>query len=133
MVMMYNSIDAYNRLDITRNCAKIVRLCKQHGVRVVVNSDAHYHEHVGVMDHAVDLLAREEFPRELIVNSSRESFELFLQEKETRTLLVYYEVSVHSIGSGFGGSRICFIWKLRLGSGELILVPHLTAWRILTF
>ncbi len=70
------------RKDSAENCAKIVRLCKQHGVRVVVNSDAHYHEHVGVMDHAVDLLAREEFPRELIVNSSREAFELFLQEKE---------------------------------------------------
>lgn len=64
------------------NCARIVTLCKQHEVRVVVNSDAHYHEQVGRLDGAIALLAEAEFPMELIINSSRERFEEFLKEKQ---------------------------------------------------
>lgn len=64
------------------NCARIAELCKQYGVRVVVNSDAHYHEQVGKLDHAVELLASVEFPQELIINSSRERLEEFLKEKQ---------------------------------------------------
>ena len=63
-------------------CANIARLCKQYEVRVAVNSDAHYHEHVGKVDQAIALLAEVEFPLELIINSSKERFEAFLKEKE---------------------------------------------------
>ena len=63
-------------------CARIVALCKQHEVRVVVSSDSHYHEQVGRLDNAIALLAEAEFPKELIINSSREQFEEFLKEKQ---------------------------------------------------
>lgn len=63
------------------NCAAIARLCAKHGVRVVVNSDAHYAAHVGRLDNAVGLLQDVSFPKELIINSSRERFEGFLQTK----------------------------------------------------
>lgn len=64
------------------NCARIAQLCKQYEVRVVVNSDAHYHEQVGQLGNAIALLAEAEFPQELIINSSRERFEEFLKEKQ---------------------------------------------------
>lgn len=64
------------------NCMRIVQLCKQHSVRVVVNSDAHYHEQVGRVDNAVALLQEADFPLELVINSSRERFEEFLKEKQ---------------------------------------------------
>lgn len=63
------------------NCAAIARLCARYGVRVVVNSDAHYLTQVGQLDNAVALLEDVNFPKELIINSSRERFEAFLQTK----------------------------------------------------
>lgn len=63
------------------NCETVARLCAKHGVRVVVNSDAHYLADVGRLDNAVALLERVAFPKELIVNSSRERLEAFLQSK----------------------------------------------------
>lgn len=70
------------RKQSLENCARIAALCKQHGVRVAVNSDAHYHEQVGKTENAVALLMETEFPLELVINSSRERFEEFLKEKQ---------------------------------------------------
>ncbi len=70
------------RNDSLENCRRVAALCKQHGVRVAVNSDAHYHEHVGQLENAIALLQELEFPLELIINSSRERFEEFLKEKQ---------------------------------------------------
>ncbi len=69
------------RRDSAENCARIARLCQKHGVRVAVNSDAHYHTAVGCMDNAVALLEEVGFPPELVVNSTRERLEAFLKEK----------------------------------------------------
>ncbi|MBQ5795344.1 MAG: phosphatase [Kiritimatiellae bacterium] len=63
-------------------CKHVAELCMKHGVRVAVNSDAHYHEHVGRTDEAVALLGEIGFPKELIINSSKERFEAFLKEKQ---------------------------------------------------
>ncbi len=63
------------------NCKRIAKLCKQHSVRIAVNSDAHFHTHVGQFDNAIALLTEIEFPPELIVNNSRESLEAFFEEK----------------------------------------------------
>ena len=54
------------------SCKRVAELCMKHGVRVAVNSDAHYHEHVGRMPAAVALLGEIGFPKELIINSSRD-------------------------------------------------------------
>ena len=63
------------------NCAAIARLCAKHGVRVAVNSDAHYLTQVGQLDSAVAMLEEIGFPKELIINSSRERLEAFLETK----------------------------------------------------
>ncbi len=69
------------RRDSLENCVTIARLCAKHGVRVAVNSDAHYLSYVGRMDRAVALLEEIQFPTELVINSSRERFEAFLNTK----------------------------------------------------
>lgn len=42
------------------NCARIARLCAKHGVRVVVNSDAHFHTYIGQFDAALQMLKEAE-------------------------------------------------------------------------
>ncbi len=64
------------------NCRAVIAACKRYGVRVVVNSDAHYLTEVGHMERCVALLQEQAFPLELVINSSRERLEEFLGEKQ---------------------------------------------------
>ncbi len=63
------------------NCRRIALLCKKHRVRVVLDSDAHYHEAVGRVPRCLALLRDIGFPPELIVNGSRDGFAAFCREK----------------------------------------------------
>lgn len=69
------------RGDSAENCKRIALLCKKYGVRVAVNSDAHFHAHVGQFSQAVALLREVAFPPELVINNSRKSVKAFLNEK----------------------------------------------------
>lgn len=69
------------RKDSYENCKRIAQLCKQHGVRIAVNSDAHFHTHVGQFAESVNMLSEIGFPPELIINNSRESINTFFKEK----------------------------------------------------
>ncbi len=69
------------RSQSLENCRRIALLCKQHGVRVAVNSDSHYHDHIGQYEHSVALLEEIDFPEELIINSSRQRLEEYLKTK----------------------------------------------------
>lgn len=62
------------------HCKEIALLCKKHGVRVIVNSDAHFHTMVGKVDRSLALLHEINFPPELIVNGDKDRFEQFLRE-----------------------------------------------------
>ena len=50
-------------------CPKIARLCAKHGVRIVVNSDAHHHSKIGEHSRAIQMLEEINFPHELILNA----------------------------------------------------------------
>ncbi len=63
------------------NCRRIAALCKKHSVRVIVDSDAHFHEQVGRVSRSLQMLKEMDFPPELIVNGSEETFRTFLEEK----------------------------------------------------
>ena len=54
-------------------CTKIAMRAKELGVGIVVNSDAHFCEYVGVFDEAVKMLREIEFPEKLIMNRSYET------------------------------------------------------------
>lgn len=63
------------------NCTRIAYLCKKYGVRILISSDAHFHEYVGRFDCSMVMLEEVGFPPELIVNGSRENLEAFLKTK----------------------------------------------------
>lgn len=68
------------RKSAVKNCREIALLCKRHEVPVVVNSDAHFCTQVGKAEQALAMLEEIGFPEELVVNSSRERFERYLEE-----------------------------------------------------
>lgn len=69
------------RLGAAQNCITIAKLCKKHGVRIVVNSDAHFCSSVGHLEPATEMLASIDFPQELIVNRTLETLADFIEKK----------------------------------------------------
>lgn len=69
-----------NRRTSVPNCAKIMKLCKQYEVPIVVNSDAHFSARLGCFENALRLLEELDFPEELVVNSSVERFNAYLRK-----------------------------------------------------
>lgn len=68
-----------NRRSSVKNCVQIMKLCKQYGVPIVVNTDSHFSSRVGCFENALRLLQELEFPEELVVNSSVERFNQYLR------------------------------------------------------
>lgn len=62
------------------NCKKIAQLCKDNGVRIAVNSDAHSEFEVGECRRAFQMLEEINFPEELIVNTREQNLRKFLRE-----------------------------------------------------
>lgn len=65
-----------------RNCLTIAKLCKKHRARIVVNTDSHFSVAVGKVDQAMELLREIDFPKELIVNASIDTFKDYLKEND---------------------------------------------------
>lgn len=61
-------------------CTRVAKLCKQYNTRVAVSSDAHYSGCIGNYKLVFEMLREVEFPKELIVNASLESFEAYLKD-----------------------------------------------------
>lgn len=72
------------RIGYKENCEEFARLCRAHGVRVCVCSDAHICSDVGSFDTAIELLEEVGMPEELVVNSTLKRFEAYLEERRTR-------------------------------------------------
>lgn len=69
------------RRQSLETCRRIALLCKRYGVRIAVDSDAHYHEHVGNAPRCFDMLREIAFPEKLIVNGSEAAFKTYMNEK----------------------------------------------------
>jgi putative hydrolase len=65
-------------------CLAIARLCAEAGARVVCGSDAHWSGDVGRLEGALALVKSAGIPAVLVVNSSRASFERFIEERTAR-------------------------------------------------
>jgi len=63
---------------------KYILCCKKHGQRVCVASDAHFHTMVGNVGPMMQLLDELEFPQELIVNLTKERFDAYMEERNSR-------------------------------------------------
>ncbi|WP_041741994.1 phosphatase [Caldicellulosiruptor kronotskyensis] len=74
-----NNSSFYVREKSKENCIEILKLCKKHGVYIAMGSDAHYKADIGRCEITQKLVCEYEFPPELIVNKSLESFISFLK------------------------------------------------------
>lgn len=72
------------RRDSEENDREILRYCKEYQVPVVLGSDAHVEEDVGNFDRAVALLEKENFPEELVVNTSVDFLLSYLPATKTK-------------------------------------------------
>ena len=80
VVELNNSKNLLNRTEpeLTR---QLIRACKQAGARMVVSSDAHALPEVGRDEAVRPLLAAENFPEELVMNSTAERAFAFVAER----------------------------------------------------
>ena len=74
------SPDGY-RGDVTDNVKAILNACKKHNHPVVLSSDSHGLANIGNFQYALDAIKTNHFPESLVLNSSKELFNTFLQNK----------------------------------------------------
>jgi len=67
-----------------KNCAEILRLCKENGNIISLGSDAHISWDIGNFTHAEELLREAGFPEERILNTSKELLYGFLTDRKKR-------------------------------------------------
>lgn len=73
-----------NRIDRADNAQKMMKLCKKHGVRICISSDAHWHEMMGDYAASLNFLEEIDFPKELIANLTLERFLQYVEERKAR-------------------------------------------------
>ena len=71
------------RLNAPANCAEMLKVCRQEGVKVVVGSDAHFTSAVGAHQYAQVLLRELDFPEQLVINSDPDAFRAMVQRRKS--------------------------------------------------
>lgn len=69
-----------SRVDPYENDREMIRICKEKHVPIVVGSDAHHISYVGEHELAYNLLAEQDFPEELIINTSLSKLKNFINK-----------------------------------------------------
>lgn len=69
------------RLNAPANIREMLKHCRKQGVPVVVSSDAHISFAVGQFDNALAMAKEEDFPKDLIANTSLDKLKTFLRFK----------------------------------------------------
>lgn len=67
------------RQSYVPQCRRIMQLCRDLRVPIIVDSDAHFSSLVGAFPHASALLEELDFPEELVVNASQPRMEAWLR------------------------------------------------------
>lgn len=81
-----NAHSPVHRAGSQEICAHIANLCAEHGVSVVVSSDAHAAWQVGNVEPALKMLEEIHFPPQLVLNADEERFGQFVARRKGRTL-----------------------------------------------
>lgn len=80
-VIEINNSTFHVRKNSIKNCFKVAKLCKDNGIQICVNSDAHYCGNVGVFDKAILMLEEIGFPEKLILNTDEDKVYEYLNCK----------------------------------------------------
>ena len=81
LIEINNSSFIRSRVGSEKTCARIARLCKEYGVKIILNSDAHSCFHIGNFDATIKVLQQIDMPEDLIINRSKTEFLNFLRSK----------------------------------------------------
>ena len=79
-----NSLRSKSRKDTFENSVKILELCRQHNLPVLISSDAHYMTDIANFENVEKVLGSVNFPEELVINSSAEKFREFIRGNRER-------------------------------------------------
>ena len=94
----------YNKLiELNENClirlgtdrgwyVEILEECRRKNVRIAVNSDAHFSRNIGRVCNSIKLLNEISFPEELVINTTVEKVEKYMEERERRFVGGRYNV-----------------------------------------
>ena len=63
-----SSLSGGSRIGSNVNCEKVALLCKKHGTKVILTSDAHINLKICDFSKSIELLNKIEMPKELIMN-----------------------------------------------------------------
>lgn len=83
-IVEINSHSFSHRKGAKNNCREIALMCKKYGVRISVGADAHSIYQVDDFSDAVNMLEEIDFPKELIINLTLESFLSYVEERKNR-------------------------------------------------
>jgi putative hydrolase len=86
LIEINNSSFVRSRIGSDKTCAKIARLCKENGVRIILDSDAHSCFRIGDFDAAIKVLKDIDMPEELIINRSTKEFMEFLTKEKGKVI-----------------------------------------------
>lgn len=76
------SLGTITRVGSKKNCKAMLELAKEERCYIALGTDAHYSGHIGEFQRAIELLDEVDYPKELIINSSKETFEEFLKLRQ---------------------------------------------------
>lgn len=73
------SPDAF-RVNARENDIRMLQLCREKNVPIIMGSDAHFYTSVGAHEYAEALIEEADFPKELVMNYFPEKLKLFLNQ-----------------------------------------------------
>jgi len=73
------------RINTHENSMTMLKLCKKYGVPIVISSDSHVADDVGVFPYALEVIRDVEFPEALIVNTEPSVLFKYLAFKKNRS------------------------------------------------
>ncbi|OOM06726.1 phosphatase [Clostridium saccharobutylicum] len=81
LIEINNSSFTTSRPGSSKNCTKIASLCKELGVKLIINSDAHFCTKIGEFTEAINMLESIDFPDSLIINKDPNELIIRLKKK----------------------------------------------------
>lgn len=79
-----NNHSFFVRKGSEENCFLFAKKCAQYGTNILCGSDSHFCETVGQFDKVIDVLKKAQVPEELVLSTSKQKFEYYLQSRKVR-------------------------------------------------
>lgn len=88
-VVEINNHSFEGRAGSDEGCRKVSLACMKYHVPIVVSSDAHFAQDIGLFDHAIQMLESIGFPEELILNANESRFGFYIESRKADHNFIY--------------------------------------------